>query len=296
MIQTRAIVLLIFFLLTLVKCFSQIPNNGFEQWATINSYEDPLGWSTLNRVVASASVQSVIKLFPGNPGSYYLSAKTVSVSGKGLVPGRVVSGRIDTVSYKPLSGFPFTSRPAQLNYNMQYMVALPGDTAFVSVLLSKWNLTLQKRDTVAVGVSRFNAMAHQWFSNSTILNYLSGDNPDSALIVISSSSVAAMKDSYIYIDNLSFSGTVIGVNEAILSDNSLVIFPNPFIDQLNVYFEDMPTEKPANIFVYNSFGALIFVQIFAFSSRIINTAEWDKGIYTIQIRNEGRRFVKKIIK
>lgn len=294
-ILVRALVLY----LLLFKSFgySQIPNSSFEQWMTINTYENPIGWSTLNKIVASASLQSIVKLSPGNPGAYYLSAKTVSVSGKGLVPGRVVSGKIDTLNYRPLSGFPFTSRPAQLDYNMQYMVALPSDTAFVSVLLSKWNFTLQKRDTIGFGLSRFNGMAHQWFANSTLINYITGDNPDSALIVISSSSVAAMKDSYIYIDNLKFNGSVIGIHEFQPIKINLSATPNPFTDHITINI-GRPSSEPTELFFYNAHGELHeYIEKIYGDPITFNTAGWPAGVYFIVLRTANINYAtKKILK
>lgn len=104
---------------------AQIPNNSFEQWSNANGYFDPADWGTLNEYTEPYSILTCDRVGPGSMGSYYLSARTVSITGKGLVPGRVVSGKIDTVTYKPLSGFPFLLRPAYLSYDMQYMVASP---------------------------------------------------------------------------------------------------------------------------------------------------------------------------
>lgn len=276
-----------------LSCMAQIPNNGFELWTSVNGYQNPTSWANLNEVTKSYSVFTCGKLSPGNPGSSYLSVRTMSVAGKGLVPGRVVSGKIDTVTYKPISGYPFVNRPLSLSYNIQYMVALPTDTAFVSVTLSKWNVNLSKRDTIAFGISRFNAMAHTWFSNSTSLNYVSGDNPDSACIVISSSSNVPLNTSFMYVDNLQFNGNVIGINEISEALNNISVFPNPAQDLVTINI-NQSLISTININIYNSSGKLIFSKTIKDNELTISTHDWSKGLYSIII-NENIKEAKQII-
>lgn len=274
--------------------FSQIPNNGFEQWSPVNGYQNPDNWGTLNEVTKSYSVFTCVRLNPGNPGNFFLTVKTLSITGKGLIPGRIVSGKIDTSTYKPVSGFPFVSRPSYLSYNMQYMVSLPSDTAYVSVLLTKWNTGVSKRDTIAFGLSRFNAMAHQWFTNNTYLNYKSGDNPDSALIVISSSSVAALKDSYMYIDNLSFNGTVIGVRKNSSEGEVISVYPNPATNILHIS-ASKEQAIPMELSIYNSVGQLIQTIISETNESLIDLSPFRAGIYHLKIQNRSSVVSFKII-
>lgn len=283
------------FLLTPVFSRAQIPNNSFEQWTNSNGYLDPLGWGTLNEFTNPYSAFTCSRLSPGNLSTYYLSVRTVSITGKGLVPGRIVSGKIDTLTYKPLSGFPFSLRPAYLSYDMQYMVASPSDTAYVSVLLTKWNASLLKRDTIAYGSSSYNSMMHQWTTYSTYLNYLNGDNPDSACIVISSSRYAPLVNSYIYIDNLNFNGSVIGIVENQKPEILLNAFPNPFTDEFKLNIESAVVDT--DLFVYNCLGQLQYhkqrIQSLPLS---VNTSEWIPGIYFAVIKYGNHQITKKIIK
>lgn len=285
----------IYFLLYSVSIHAQIPNNSFEQWNNSNGYLDPADWGTLNEYTKPYSVFTCDRLGPGSVGNYYLSVRTVSITGKGLVPGRIVSGKIDTVTYRSLSGFPFSLRPAYLSYDMQYMVASPNDTAYVSVLLTKWNPIFSKRDTIAYGNNYYNAMMHQWTSYSTYINYMSGDNPDSACIVISSSRYAPLQNSYVYIDNLKFNGSVIGVAEYQKSEVAVSAFPNPFTDEFKLNIES-PVED-TDLFVYNCLGQLEHhiqkIQSFPLS---VNTSQWIPGIYFAVIRYGNHQITKKIMK
>lgn len=285
--------LIYFFTLLSFSYLAQIPNNSFELWTTIYGYQNLTDWGNLNAITKSYSVATCGKLSPGNPGSNYLVVWTVSVTGKGLIPGRVVSGKIDTVSYKPISGYPFTLRPLNLSYNMQYMVALPSDTAFVSVLLTKWNVNFLKRDTIAFGISRFNAMAHSWFSNSTYLNYKSGDNPDSACIVISSSNILAINNSYMYIDNLQFNGSVIGIEEENLTENDVILYPNPSKNNVTISIFQ-PILFPLKVNIYSNDGRLINSRIINENKTVIEVSEFKKGTYYIEIKQRNT-LIKKLV-
>lgn len=273
--------------------YAQIPNNGFELWTTINGYQNPTNWGSLNEMTKSYSVATCGKLSPGNPGSNYLVVRTVSVTGKGLIPGRVVSGKIDTVTYKAISGYPFTLRPLNLSYNMQYMVALPSDTAFVSVLLTKWNVNLLRRDTIAFGISNFNAMAHTWFNSSTYLNYKSGDSPDSACIVISSSNNVPLNSSYMYIDNLLFNGSVIGIDEKNLTANDVILYPNPSSENVTLNIIQ-PLINPIQINIYDDRGRLVYEKIIKENKTIIDVSKLTKGTYFFEIK-QSKVLIKKLV-
>ncbi|MFN5673892.1 MAG: T9SS type A sorting domain-containing protein [Bacteroidota bacterium] len=275
---------------------AQIPNNGFELWTIINGYNSPSSWGNLNATTKSYSVYTCAKLSPGNPGSNYLAVISQSITGKGVVPGRVVSGKIDTVTYKPISGFPFSSRPASLSYNMQYMVTLPSDTAYVSVTLTKWNSMLMKRDTVAFGKSIFNAMAHIWYTSYTYLNYMSGENPDSACIVISASGNNPIHNSFIYIDNLQFVGNVIGVNEYEVSKSELSLYPNPTNDKFYFSTKSVSTEMEYfELRLIDTKGHLHYKADKVNRKDAINVSSLDRGIYFIELRNEKSRYRNKIV-
>ncbi len=287
--------LIIIFCFIVVIYKAQIPNNSFETWTTISGYQTPVGWDNLNQITYLQGVFTCAKLSPGNPGNYYLSVISRSVTGKGIVPGRIVSGKIDTVTYKPISGYPFTLRPQSLSYNIQYMPYDPSDSSSVKVLLTKWNGVYGKRDTVAIGASYYNAMAHTWFVGSTYLNYKNGDAPDSACIVISSSGNNPKNGSYIYIDNLQFNGSVIGINELNLLSENIMIFPNPAKETLNIKVTEINSSQPLEIRVYSVSGKIIYESSLILPLTSINTLNWAKGLYTIVLTQNKNSIHKQIV-
>lgn len=271
----------------------QIPNNSFETWDSVSGYSTPVNWDNLNQITYSSGIFTCLKGTPGNPGSSYLFLMSKNVPGRGVVPGIAVSGKLDTITYKPLSGYPYTNRPQKLNYNIQYMPNDPSDSSSVKVILTKWNANTLIRDTIAYGSSYYNAMAHSWFVGSTYLNYQSGDAPDSALIFLSSSLSSPKNGSYIYLDNLQFNGSVIGINEQSTNQEDLLLYPNPTIELFTMELKN--NIEIAEVSVSDILGRQVFFT--SFSNNItINTMTWTRGTYFIKInRNNKSSINKKII-
>ena len=280
-------------MLVLKTVVGQIPNNSFETWNSISGYSTPANWDNLNQITFSSGINTCYQGTPGNPGSSYLVLMSKSVPGRGVVPGIAVSGKLDTSTYKPTSGYPFINRPQSLNYNIQYMPYDPSDSSSVKVLLTKWDTTTLLRDTIAYGASYYNAMAHSWFVGSTYLNYQSGDAPDSAIIVLSSSSSSPKEWSYIYLDNLQFSGSVIGINEQSINQDEIILYPNPTIESFTMEFKN--NVDVAEINVYDIIGKQVFRASFS-NSVTINTMGWARGTYFVKMsRNNKSSINKKII-
>lgn len=284
----------ILFVFISVINYAQIPNTGFEAWTNTGAYETPDNWDNLNQMTNNSGIYTCIKGTPGYSGTSYLFLSSKAIAGKGIVPGIAVCGKVDTVTYKPKSGFPFSNRPQYLSSYVQYMPADPADSSSVKVLLTKWNQTLLQRDTIAFGASYFNAMAHSWFNNGTYLNYMNGENPDSAIIVISSSSSVPKNGSYIYVDNLQFIGNVVGISEYSLNSNSISISPNPTNDFVNIGFNSEP-DKSSTLMIFDFNGKLVYQTISFNKSNSINTSQWRKGIYIIQINSNNQSINKKLI-
>ncbi len=218
-------VLLLSFLLSSSGIIAQIPNNSFEDWTSMGTYEIPQQWGTLNDYTASFNVFTATKGTPGNPGNSYLNLTSKALSTGVVVPGFAISGALDPVTLAPLSGFPFTQRPQKLTGKWQFMAYGP-EAGFIAVYLTKWNSNLSRRDTVALRKYALPGMVMSWATFNITLNYLTGDNPDTAVIILSSSGPSPYVDSYLYVDNITFSGTVAGITEHSIPER-LEIMTNP---------------------------------------------------------------------
>ena len=232
-------ILLSAFIATSLGAFAQIPNAGFESWTTTGSYSSPDSWGTLNAMTSSMSVYTAEKGTPGSPGSSYLKLTSKTVTGMGVMPGIAATGQINMATMSVKGGFPYTTRSANLTGSWQYMAMAGTDQGFISVYLTKWNSAMMMRDTVASAVKLLPGMAMSWANFTIPLTYTKNYSPDSALIIMSSSGMTPANNSYLYVDNLGFSGTVATTGVSNLNLNAEVhLYPNPASgSSLNVSYQ-----------------------------------------------------------
>lgn len=279
--------------------FAQIPNNSFETWTSAGSYNTPDSWGNLNSFTSFASVYTCIKGTGGasGGGSAYLKLITKNVTTVGVVPGVAVSGEIDAATFNVKSGFPFAQRPQKLTGSWQYM-ASGSDAGYIAICLTKWNTSLNKRDTVAVKKQNLAGMAMSWATFNITLTYLTQDTPDSAMIVFSASGSTPVAGSYLYVDNISFTGTVTGLSQEVSDNSNLYLYPNPAVGNISVELNAVRTEN-IKMKLVDATGKLIReVNEKAFQGNntyTISTAEIPRGIYFLKVECSNAAEVKKVI-
>ena len=282
--------------LTSASLFAQIPNNGFENWTSMGSYSNPDGWDQLNNLTASASIYTCTKGTPGFVGTGYLKLVSKTV-GTNVAPGIAVSGLINKSAMKPKSGFPYTGQPQKLTGSWQYM-ASGADEGFVAVILTKWNSTSMKRDTIAKANQVLSGMAMAWTTFNINLTYKSSALPDSAIIVLSASGTTPVANSYLYVDNLSFAGSVAGINNIDNYVSNINTYPNPTSDNINVelYAQKVSTIKLQLVDITGKLIKEINVgEIQGNYKHTISTTGISKGIYFLKVTANDAVEVKKII-
>jgi len=235
---------------------AQVPNASFENWTNWTTYENPDGWATLNNTTKLNSAYTATKGTPGTAGNSYLKLTSKSIGG-GMVPGIAVSGVLDTLTKKPVSGYAFTARPAYFKGKWQYMV-YGNTTGSIKVLLSKWNVTAAKRDTIAFVNKVLPGMVMSWANFNLTLTYKDSlQLPDSCMIVLMASDGSPTANDYLWVDDLSFSGSVpvvvvpptngVGIKENASGLVNFSLYPNPaggivFIDYDVFSKEDLSIE------------------------------------------------------
>jgi hypothetical protein len=221
----------IIFFLTVIfivnSLYAQIPNSGFENWSNTAGYNTPDDWGNLNPVTNSVSIYTCLKGTPGSPGAAYLKLISKTVTGMGVQPGIAVSGVLNTTIFQAVSGFAYADRPTSLKGKWQFM-ANGADQGYISVYLSKWDAGLNMRDTIGEVKYLLPGMVMSWQNFTIPLSYNSNEIPDSAIIIFSASGSIPVDGSYLYIDNLSFFGSTVGMEEQ-FDQAGLMIFPNPVI-------------------------------------------------------------------
>jgi hypothetical protein len=276
---------------------AQIPNSGFEAWTNMGTYDNPDQWSSLNDLTAISGIFTCEKGTPGYPGASYIKITSRDISGVGIVQGMVVSGILNTTSLQPVSGFPYTGRPEYLQGNWQFM-AFGADQGYISVFLSKWNNATHFRDTIAYVFIPLDGMQMSWREFNLPLTYYSGSTPDSAIIVASASNAngAVIADnSYLWLDNLLFTGTVEGIPD-ITKDNPFGVYPNPARETITISFRKTLV-NPVYIDIVNTLGQeVISMKMDSYiHSFPVNISHLPSGIYTVKVtsaaESSSSRFV-----
>ena len=208
-----------------------VPNGSFEAWSNTNGYLVPNDWETLNDMTSTAGVYTATR--GGTSSDYYLKLTSQNVSGMGVMPGMAVSGALDMNNLSALSGFPFAFRPTAFTGKWQYMGNSGNDMGYVKVFLTKWNSTMNMRDTIGIVMQELGGMEMSWSNFSIPITYNSTDIPDSCIIAFSASGSNPEAGSYLYVDNLNFSGIVSGVENTEVT-GTFRIFPNPGNSEIQI--------------------------------------------------------------
>jgi hypothetical protein len=201
-----------------------VPNGSFEAWSNPNGYLVPNDWETLNDMTSSAGVYTATR--GGTSSDYYLKLTSQNVSGMGVMPGIAVSGTLDMNNLSALSGFPFAFRPTAFTGKWQYMGNSGNDIGYIKVFLTKWNSTVNMHDTVGIATQNLNGMVMSWSNFNIPFTYNSIDVPDSCIIALSASGSNPEAGSYLYVDNLNFTGTTAGIENTEVT-GTFRVFPNP---------------------------------------------------------------------
>jgi hypothetical protein len=280
---------------------AQVPNGGFETWTTVSGYDVPTGWDQLNAMTSSMSTYTCMKGTPGTAGASYLKLVSKTVTGMGVMPGISCSGMLDQsimTNIVPKYGVPSTVRPVSLTGSWQYM-AYGADQGHISVLLSKWNIAMNKRDTVSYTNYMLPGMAMSWATFTIPLTYMTAGTPDSAIILLSASGTTPVNNSYLYVDNLAFTGAVpTGVLSIANSTSSMSVFPNPASGSATISYNGA-SDKEITVLVIDMSGRTTLTMIQSVKSGEnkfpINITGFAKGVYTIKVVDGLNTQIQKII-
>jgi hypothetical protein len=261
----------------------------------MGSYENPDSWGTMNNTTAPASVYTATKGTPGNPGNSYLKITSKTI-GPAVVNGIAVSGKLDSTTMLPKSGFAYSIRSANFTGKWQHMIYGTSQGG-ITVLLTQWNTSLNKRDTIAIGNQTLSGMAMSWATFTIPLTYLSANNPDSCIIFLRASGANPTNNDYLWVDNLSFSG----INSVESNDHAiknLTVFPNPSVDRINLCFE-LNEAQNVSLELADLTGKIVFFKnlglIQGIKNETISTNSLAKGTYFIKLNTDKGTQTQKIV-
>jgi len=273
---------------------AQIPNNGFENWTNMGAYSNPDSWGTMNNTTSGGSVFTASKGTPGSPGTSYLNLTSQLVGGN-VVNGIAVSGKLDSISKQPISGFAFNQQPQKFTGRWQHMI-YGSSQGSISVKLTRWNTSNNTRETIATANQTLSGMAMSWANFTINFVYQSGNIPDSCIIVLKASGSSPAADDYLWVDNLAFSGTVAGIENQDNFLNNIVVYPNPsstnIMVDLNLEFPEHTTFE-----LFDLAGKIILSKMVSSpqgeSTQTFDVSELAKGAYFIKIISDNTSETKK---
>jgi hypothetical protein len=275
--------------------FAQLPNPGFETWMNMGTYENPDGWSTLNDLTTSTGVYTATKGTPGSPGASYLKLTSKTV-GSSVVNGVAVSGQIDPITQQPVSGFAFNQQPASFNGKWQHMI-YGSSQGSINVTLTRWDATSNSRIIVATANKTLSGMAMSWANFTIPFVYADTQAPDSCIIVMKASGNNPTQDDYLWVDNLSFVGNVVGLNEESSFDSEMVLYPNPAYEKATILLNAKDSEK-VQLEIYSLSGTMILsreIELFEGKNEIpVDITTITTGSYLINIFKGNKKTVLPI--
>lgn len=266
------------FLGGLLRAQNPIPDAGFESWASdaFNLYEEPASgwWASLNPIKSLGAPVTVEKDMDAHSGTY--SAKlTTRLWGTLLLPGLLVSGEFN-INNTPdfiTQGQPFTDRPTAFSGWYKY-APVNGDSAAVAMLLTRWDATNGRRDTIAeAAFIEYNAV-NTWSQFNLPFVYFSNASPDTMILALVSSADGSNFNgavgSTLWVDDLDMDMTV---GQAESSSIIWELAPLPADEQITLRSSERGTFRLINLA-----GEIVFEQATQ-GELVIRTVELPSGIY-----------------
>lgn len=276
--------------------FSQDLNLSFETWVNLTGFRNPDKWDTSNETYPIGTYVPVTRETDAQSGTYSVKLKSTYISQVGAtLIGVATLGDFEintsTLKARVSGGEKFTQRPQKLTGFYKY-TPIDGDSCGIMVDLFKYNSTKKQRDTIASAIFTSGLNISTWTYFEIPLKYYSTQNPDSLNIIALSSDTSDIKiGSSLWLDNLSFQGTVDYVEENLFS-KSIQIFPNPSSYFINLEMEDLKI-KDLKIRVFNVDGKVIFENTNNEKIIKIDVSNFAKGIYFMWINSDEKTAIKK---
>ena len=277
-------------------------NAGFENWTNVILFNEPTGYVSSNYFsiilgtggLPRANVSKSAGIKHGGNFAAKLESYAQNTGDSLGVPGLLITGSLNIASAAITPGFPYVGRPAELRGFYKYAQGLSSDSGTALVSLMKRNILTGQQEAVAVGFGVFSNKT-TFGEFSVPLFYASNEMPDTAIIVFSTTSslstdsaalTSAPVGSILYLDDLSFFGSVAAGLESIDALLQVSAYPNPSSDLVNITF----VQKAAGagqLTIRDLRGKLIYQQAINLSAGKneipVATKDWDSGLYLYQI-------------
>lgn len=269
----------------------QIANAGFESWDTIGDYTQPSKWFTLNPLTTFGYDPSTTISSDAHSGNFAVLLESLAGPNSNL-SGVLCTGPILTPNLQPdfsKMKVPFTSKPQALEVYFKSFPE-PGDTCIMAMYLTRWNMALQKTDTIAEAGIRFGDTVGVYTLASSAFEYSSPLPPDSMFIIISSSADGfnPTVGSKLLLDDfhLTYTTGLSDVNAVQFS-----VYPNPANTKLVIESE----ESEGIISLYSIMGTLVLQQNMDAKQTVLDVSGVADGMYMMMVQSaDGVQTSRKI--
>ncbi|MCX6276840.1 MAG: PCMD domain-containing protein [Bacteroidetes bacterium] len=262
---------------------SNLPNGDFENWYNIivnpSLNYDELGTGPTENWISTLNSLAQVPPSLQGPGPVTVFKTTDKYSGtyaaKGVsalfqlgqipifIPGMIGTAVMDFAGIRALLGKPCANCKPLRFKGFYKFEPVNGDSCAAIILLSKWNSTAKKRDTIGYGRMVQKSAVNTYTQFDIPVNYTSSEVVDSmTLLVVSSAGVNFIKfmesqgqvGSTMYVDELTLEYAE-GIQQVLMPEVAVHIFPNPATDILNV--ELSKVVKGGSFEIYSAGGKLI---------------------------------------
>lgn len=256
---------------------SALPNNSFETW-TYETIEQPTAWFSFDQMLYPQTQNAyVTKSSTASSGSYSIQIETTFENLLLSVPSIATNGFFDPALDSVVGGTPFIAQPAQMSGMYQFNASLT-DTAWVYV--DFWNATSGLHNMYIDTLLDASA----WTPWNIDLTFT--EAPDSVLIYFWGGQNLG---STLLVDAIQFTGGDVSVSENI--SEVFKIYPNPANQEVTVLFD-----KADIIRIFNAAGVLVeSYNVNQNNMKTISTANYENGVYLIQLIDQGKVSVEKLI-
>ncbi len=185
-----------------LNCPLNIVGGCFDQWVKLNDGYDNIWMEPAGGYLRSLNYLTTLPASAGGPGPLTVDSTRDSYSGpyaavmvtdtfspQGapiLIPGLIGTDSLDIPNATIILGKRYTSRPTAFKGYYKY-IPVGGDSAMVSIMLSKYNSALQRRDTVGWVKQLYKTPVTTYTLINLPIAYNSADIPDSLTLLICSS-------------------------------------------------------------------------------------------------------------
>ncbi len=280
-----------FLIVSIVQGQSDLVNANLDTWVQVGTFENPENWDTPNELTSLASVVVVNKDEDAYSGPYCARLETAEISFMGQTinaPGVITLGEIQQQGFTGIiiGGDTISAMPASVKGWMKYE-PVDADSCVMMVFLTKWNASLNIRDTIGSGMYYHADTVSDW--TEFTIDIEGQGTPDSINVIISSSDISidlftGKPGTVLYVDDLSLEFTS-GIEYDLMPDVTIAAYPNPASGTIN--FSIPENLKNGDLIIFNALGQQIELLNDVSGETSLDISDRHSGVYYFHLM-EGK--------